>query len=135
VLYLLKSDPETYAFGDLLRDGETNWDGVRNVQASRVLAAIRPGDGLLIYHSNTDKAVVGLAQAVGMPEPDPGDPTGKFVQVRIRVLRALDRPVTLGEFKADWPEFALVRQSRLSCMAIPETMTCWLADRGVAFPD
>lgn len=133
--YLLKSDPETYSFGDLLRDGETSWDGVRNVQASRVLAGIRPGDGLLIYHSNTDKAVVGLAQAVGLPEPDPGDPTGKFVQVRIRVTRALEQPVTLRDFKAEWPEFSLVRQSRLSCMAVPEEMHPWLVARGVAFPD
>ena len=135
MLYLLKSDPETYSFGDLLRDKETNWDGVRNVQASRVLAAIRPGDGLLIYHSNTDKAVVGLAQSVGMPEPDPGDPTGKFIQIRIRVLRAVERPVTLADFKEAWPGFALVRQSRLSCMAIPREMEPWLAERGIAFPD
>jgi predicted RNA-binding protein with PUA-like domain len=125
--FLLKTEPETYSYDDLVRDGRTPWDGVRNHQAAAVLKAMQVGDEAFIYHSVSDKQVVGLAKVVGPARIDPKDETGKFVCVDLAPLRKLKRPVTLAEFKAaGFSEFALVRQSRLSCMAVPDEVREWI---------
>jgi predicted RNA-binding protein with PUA-like domain len=120
--WLVKTEPGAYSYGDLQRDGTTHWDGVTNAQAQLNLRAMAPGDRVVVYHSQTDKAAIGLAQVVGAPYPDPTDPGGKRVWVDIRAERPLERPVTLTELKAD-PAFAtspLVRQSRLSVVRLDD---------------
>ena len=119
--WLYKTEPETYSFDDLLRDKKTNWNGVRNFQARNNLKAARKGDQVLIYHSGDDKSVVGVAEVSTDPYPDP-DPTksGDWVQVDLKPIRKLNRPVTLSEIKADksLKDLLLIRQSRLSVMPI-----------------
>jgi predicted RNA-binding protein with PUA-like domain len=112
--WLLKSEPSTYGWADLVRDRGTDWDGVRNNAARLHLRAMKPGDEALFYHSGAQRAVVGLARIAGPPQPDGDD--GEWVKVRVEPLRPLPRPVVLAEIKAD-PALAgmdLVRQSRLS---------------------
>ncbi|MEP7316934.1 MAG: EVE domain-containing protein [Sphingomicrobium sp.] len=118
--WLLKSEPETYSWTDLVRDGGTDWDGVRNNAARLHLRAMQPGDEALFYHSGADRAVVGIARIAGPPEPDgppvPDKNVGEWVKLRVEPLRPLTRPVTLAEIKAE-PALAtmeLIRQSRLS---------------------
>jgi predicted RNA-binding protein with PUA-like domain len=120
--WLVKTEPGAYSWADLERDGRTNWDGVTNAQAQLNLRAMTKGDPVVVYHSQTDKAAVGLAEVVKGPYPDPTDDTGKRVWVDIRPRRALPRPVTLAELKAD-PAFAdslLARQPRLSVVRLDD---------------
>lgn len=125
--FLLKTEPETYSYADLERDGKTAWDGVRNHLAAIHLKAMQPGDECFIYHSVSDKRVVGIARITGPARPDPSDPTGRFVCVDIEPVRPLKRPVTLAEFKAaGWNDFELVRMSRLSVMPVPDAVRAWL---------
>ena len=112
--WLMKSEPESYGWDDLVRDGGTEWDGVRNNAARLHLKAMRQGDEAFLYHSMSDKAVVGIMRVARGPAPDPKDPD--WVSVRVEPLRKLARPVTLAEIKAE-PRLArmeLIRQSRLS---------------------
>ena len=118
----MKTEPGSYSYDDLLRDKRTNWDGVTNAQAQLNMRAMKRGDAVIVYHSQTDKAAIGLAEVVKGPYPDPTDEAGKRVWVDIRVRRPLARPVTLAELKAD-PAFAgspLVRQSRLSVVPLDD---------------
>ena len=120
--WLVKSEPAKYAFDDLVRDGKTVWDGVRNNQAALWLKAMKVGDELLYYHSVEGLAVVGVARVSREWFPDPTDATGRFVAVEIAPVRALARPVTLAEMKAD-PQLAgmrMLRQFRLSVTPITE---------------
>lgn len=116
--WLLKSDPETYSFQDLLRDGKTVWDGVRNAQAKKYLSQMRPGDVAFIYHSQTDKEIVGTARIVGTPMPDPKDEA--WVAVEIAALDVFPHAVSLEQIKRDevLKEMLLVKQSRLSVMPV-----------------
>ena len=112
--WLMKSEPESYGWADLVRDGGTEWDGVRNNAARLHLRAMKPGDEAFLYHSMSDKAVVGIMRLTRGPAPDPKD--GDWVSVRVEPVRPLPRPVTLAEIKAE-PRLAkmeLIRQSRLS---------------------
>ncbi len=112
--WLMKSEPASYAYDDLVRDGATEWDGVRNNAARLHLRAMTVGDEAFFYHSMTDKAVVGVMRVVRGAAPDPKAPD--WVMVRVEPVRALKRPVTLAEIKAE-PKLAkmeLIRQSRLS---------------------
>jgi predicted RNA-binding protein with PUA-like domain len=118
----VKTEPGTYSYADLLRDQTTHWDGVTNAMAQINLRAMALGDTVVVYHSQTDKAAIGLAEVVTAPYPDPTDPAGKRVWVDIRADRALARPVTLAQMKAD-PAFLsspLVRQSRLSVVRLDD---------------
>ena len=112
--WLLKSEPGTYSWDDLLRDGDTDWDGVRNNAARLHLRAMKPGHEALFYHSGADRAAVGIARIAGPPEPDGDD--GDWVKVRVEPVRPLPRPVTLAEIKAEptLKAMELIRQSRLS---------------------
>jgi predicted RNA-binding protein with PUA-like domain len=110
----MKSEPESYGWPDLVRDGATEWDGVRNNAARLHLKAMKPGDEAFFYHSMSDKAVVGIMRVTRAAQPDPKDPD--WVSVRVEPVRPLARPVTLAEIKAE-PRLArmeLIRQSRLS---------------------
>ena len=111
--WLMKSEPGTYSWDDLVRDGGTDWDGVRNNAARLHLRAMKPGDEALFYHSGDQRAVVGIMRIAGPGESDGED--GSWVKVPVEPVRAI-RPVTLAEIKAE-PALAkmeLIRQSRLS---------------------
>jgi predicted RNA-binding protein with PUA-like domain len=118
--WLIKSEPAAYGWDDLVRDGETLWDGVRNHRAAMNLRTMKPGDTAFFYHSVTGKEIVGIAGISEAGLTDPKDPDGKWAAVKIRPVRALERPVTLAEIKADGTlaEIELVRQSRLSVAEI-----------------
>ena len=118
--WLMKSEPDVYSWDDLVRDGTTDWDGVRNNAARLHLRAMKPGDEAFFYHSNADKAVIGIMKIAGPQQPD--GPDGAWVKVPVAPVRKLPRPVTLAEIKAE-PKLAameLVRQSRLSVSPIRE---------------
>jgi predicted RNA-binding protein with PUA-like domain len=112
--WLMKSEPESYSWSDLVRDGGTEWDGVRNNAARLHLKAMKKGDEAFFYHSMSDKAIVGIMRVVREAQPDQRD--ADWVSVRVEPVKALTRPVTLAEIKAE-PRLAkmeLIRQSRLS---------------------
>jgi len=112
--WLMKSEPESYSWADLVRDKGTEWDGVRNNAARLHLKAMKVDDEAFFYHSMSDKAVVGIMRVTRAAEPDPK--ASDWVRVRVEPVQPLERPVTLAEIKAE-PELAkmeLVRQSRLS---------------------
>jgi predicted RNA-binding protein with PUA-like domain len=110
----MKSEPESYSWSDLVRDGGTEWDGVRNNAARLHLKAMKKGDEAFFYHSMSDKAVVGTMRIAREAQPDPKD--NEWVSVRVEPVRELQRPVTLAEIKADprLSKMELIRQSRLS---------------------
>lgn len=114
--WLVKSEPNSYSYDDLIRDGKTVWDGVRNNAAALHLKAMKEGDEALFYHSQQGLAVVGIAKVVRTAFPDKTDPAGRFVAVELAPVRALERPVTLAEMKAEplLQDMAMLRQSRLS---------------------
>ncbi len=112
--WLMKSEPGTYSWDDLVRDGSTEWDGVRNNAARLHLRAMKPGDQAFFYHSGEQRAVVGIMEITGPGEPDGAD--GSWVKVPVAPVKALAKPVTLAAIKAE-PKLArmeLIRQSRLS---------------------
>jgi predicted RNA-binding protein with PUA-like domain len=109
----MKSEPESYSWSDLVRDGGTEWDGVRNNAARLHLKAMQPGDEAFFYHSMSDKAVVGIMRIARAAQPDPKD--ADWVSVRVEPVRPI-APVTLAQIKAE-PRLSameLIRQSRLS---------------------
>ncbi len=114
--WLVKSEPNSYSFDDLVRDGRTVWDGVRNNAAALHLKAMKEGDEVLFYHSQEGKEIVGLAKVVKTAFPDKSDPSGRFVAVELAPVRALEKAVTLADMKAEraLSEMQMLRQSRLS---------------------
>jgi predicted RNA-binding protein with PUA-like domain len=116
--WLLKSDPETYSFHDLLKDGKTVWDGIRNAQARIYLKQMRPGDIAFVYHSQTEKEIVGTARIVSAPYADTED--AEWIAIDIAVLDTFSHPVSLEQIKRDevLKEMLLVKQSRLSVMPV-----------------
>jgi predicted RNA-binding protein with PUA-like domain len=116
--WLIKSEPAAYSWDALVRDGETLWDGIRNHTAKLNLRAMKRGEQAFFYHSVTGKAIVGIVEVSEAGLPDPKDPA--WAAVRIKPVRALERPVTLAEVKADkaLAEIELVRLSRLSVAEI-----------------
>lgn len=120
--WLLKTEPEEYSYDRLYAAGRDRWDGVANPTALRHIRAMRPGDLALIYHTGKEKAVVGIAEVVSPPYPDPKAGDGRRAVVDVAARERLARPVTLAEIKAD-PAFAgweLVRMPRLSVMPVGE---------------
>jgi predicted RNA-binding protein with PUA-like domain len=116
---LMKSEPESYSWSDLVRDGGTEWDGVRNNAARLHLKAMKKGDEAFFYHSMSDKAVVGIMRVVREAQADPRD--SDWVSVRVEPIRAI-RPVTLAAIKAEprLSKMELIRQSRLSVAPVRE---------------
>src|SRR6056297_903306 len=111
--WLVKSEPYKYAWDDLVRDGETDWDGVRNYEARNNLAAMKRGDLALYYHSNEGKEVVGIAEIVGEARPDPTADDDRWVVVDLAPRAPFAEPVSLATIKSDpqLEEIALVRRS------------------------
>jgi len=120
--WLFKEEPTTYSFDTFMRDTRVVWSGVKNPLAQKHLHAVRKGDRVFYYHTGAEKAIVGIATALGDAYADPDDPSGKRAVVEIAPLKALHRPVTLAELKADaaFRDFALVRISRLSVMPVTD---------------
>ena len=129
--FLAKTDPGTYSIDDLERDGTTTWDGVRNAAALQAIRAMHPGDEVLIYHSQGEAAIVGLARVISEPRPDPKD--SKSWVVDVAFVRRLEQPVTLREIKEShlFDDWSLVRQGRLSTMGVPDNVIAWLKEKKV----
>jgi predicted RNA-binding protein with PUA-like domain len=122
--YLLKTEPAVYSFADLQRDQNTIWDGVTNPAAVKNLRGMKPGDGLVIYHTGDEKSAVGAATVVSV---DPADP--KTPLVKIKAGKPLSKPVTLTEMKANqlFAESPLVRQGRLSVVPLTDAQYKFIA--------
>jgi len=120
--WLVKSEPNTYSFSNLLHDKKTVWDGVRNFAARNHLRAMQPRDQALFYHSGDDKAVMGLAEVVKAAYPDPSAKEGDWSAVDLQVVKALLKPVSLSVIKStpSLQEMPLIRQSRLSVMPVTQ---------------
>jgi predicted RNA-binding protein with PUA-like domain len=112
--WLMKSEPSSYSWQDLVRDGSTEWDGVRNNAARLHLKAMKLGDEAFFYHSMDERSVIGVMRVVREAAPDPKDPA--WVSVKVEPVRPLPRPVTLKAIKAEprLQRMELIRQSRLS---------------------
>ncbi|MBO9624259.1 MAG: EVE domain-containing protein [Sphingomonas sp.] len=119
--WILRSEPDAYSWDDLVRDGATEWNGVRNYTARNFLKEMQPGDRALFYHSNTEKAAVGVMEITRAWQPDGDD--GKWASVAVKPLEKLAKPVTLAAIKAE-PRLAgleMLRQSRLSVTPTRDT--------------
>jgi predicted RNA-binding protein with PUA-like domain len=118
--WLLKTEPETYSFEQLIRDRKTNWNDVRNFQARNYLRQMKKGDVALIYHSGDVKAVVGVAEIVREAYPDVDPEGGDWSQVDLKCVKPLAEIVPLKTIKstAALADVPLIKQSRLSCMPI-----------------
>jgi predicted RNA-binding protein with PUA-like domain len=118
--WLVKSEPDAYAWADLVRDGRTAWTGVRNYQARIHLNAMQRGDRVMFYESVTTKAVVGLAEVTKTAFPDTTADEPGWVAVELKALTPLPHPVTLAQIKTEpaLAKVALLRQSRLSVMPL-----------------
>jgi predicted RNA-binding protein with PUA-like domain len=118
--WLMKSEPGSYSWDDLVADGVTYWDGVRNYQAANNMKAMKLGERAFFYHSVKEKCVVGIVEVVKEYYPDPSDASGRFGMVDVKAVRPFAVPVTLAQIKQDpaLSALALVRQSRLSVTPI-----------------
>jgi len=131
--FLAKTDPQTYSIDDLERDKTTTWDGVKNPQAVIFLKQMQPGDKVLIYHSQGEASIVGLAQVIGNSRPDPKEKRSWLVDFKF--LKKFGQPfVNLQQIKATgkFDDFRLVRQGRLSTMDVPEKFIRWFQEQGIA---
>jgi predicted RNA-binding protein with PUA-like domain len=128
--FLAKTDPETYSIDDLERDGTTEWDGVRNPTAVNAIKTMKPRDRVLIYHSQGQSAVVGLAEVVSAARPDAND--AKSWVADFKYLKHAKKPITLREIKEShkFDDWLLVRQGRLSTMQAPDEFWEWLRAQG-----
>lgn len=117
--WLMKSEPESYSWSNLVRDRGTEWDGVRNNAARLHLRAMKKGDLAFFYHSMSDKAVVGIMRIAREAQPDPKD--GAWVSVRVEPVEPIG-PVTLAQIKAEprLSKMELIRQSRLSVAPVSD---------------
>ena len=128
--FLAKTDPDTYSIDDLKRDGTTEWDGVRNPAAVNAIKSMKPGDQVIIYHSQGQSSVVGLAQVVSEPRPDKND--AKSWVADFKYVKHAKKPVSLKDIKEShkFDDWALVRMGRLSTMAAPAEFWKWLQKQG-----
>ena len=123
--WILKTEPSTYSYADLAKSPRAVWDGVANALALKHLRQMQPGDRTLIYHTGDEKAVVGIAEVVSEPYPDPKAKDLKLAVVDLKAVKPLPRPVPLAQIKADqaFADLALVRMGRLSVM--PASAAQW----------
>ena len=121
--WLVKQEPEDYSWDDLVRDGSTQWSGVRNFQARNNLREMKVGDAVFFYHSGKEKCVVGIASVSKAAYPDPTAHEDGWIAVDIEPLKKLVNPVSLADIKANakLSDLLLVRQSRLSVMPVGES--------------
>lgn len=120
--WLAKSEPYKYSWDELVADGSTHWDGVRNYQASNNMKAMKIGDQAFFYHSNEGKEIVGIMEVCKEYYPDHTDEKGRFGMVDFKAIKPMPKPVTLADIKASdaLEGISLVRQSRLSVAPITE---------------
>jgi predicted RNA-binding protein with PUA-like domain len=120
--FLVKTEPSTYSFADLLRDKRTVWDGIRNPVALRHLATVKKGDTIVVYHTGDEKQAVGLAVAASEAYPDPKLDDAKRLVIDLEAKRPLPKPVTLAQVKADpmLKSNDLARLPRLSVIPFTE---------------
>ena len=123
--WLLKTEPSDYSYADLTRDGKTVWNGVSNNLALKHLRNIKAGDWAFLYHTGKERALVGIAEVISDPYPDPKKSDVKLVVVDVKAKEELPQIVSLAEVKADsaFSDFPLVRLPRLSVM--PVTLPQW----------
>jgi predicted RNA-binding protein with PUA-like domain len=128
--WLLRSEPDAYSWDNLIRDKGTEWNGVRNYTARNFLKEMQPGDQALFYHSNTEKAAVGIMEITRAWQPDGDD--GKWASVAVKPVRKLTKPVTLEAIKAEPRLTALemLRQSRLSVTPVRDEEWSVLLEMG-----
>ena len=122
--WLLKTEPDCYAWDNLVKDKRTVWDGVTNALALKHIRSMKKGDLALVYHTGNERAAVGIAEIITNPYPDPDQKDEKLVVVDLKPKSKLDQPVTLSDIKAD-PAFAgwdLLRIGRLSVVPVPDAM-------------
>jgi predicted RNA-binding protein with PUA-like domain len=126
--YLLKTEPSTYSFDDLVREKQTTWDGVTNPVALRNLGNMKPGDELVIYHTGDEKSAVGTASVVSVDASNSKSPA---VKIKIKAGKKLDRAVSLSEVKStsEFADSPLVRQPRLSVVPLNEKQYRYLIGR------
>src|SRR5881392_783251 len=119
-LWLVKQEPESYSWDDLVRDGRTDWTGVRNFQARNNLRQMKVGDRVLFYHSGTGKCVVGIAEVAKAAYPDPSVDDPQWVAVDIKPVKPLKETVPLASIRYNQKlsNLPLIRQSQLSVMAL-----------------
>jgi predicted RNA-binding protein with PUA-like domain len=122
--WLLKTEPSTYSFDDLVRDKKTVWNGVTNNTALKHIRSMKQGDLALVYHTGDVRAAVGVAEIASNPYPDPKQKDPKLVVVDLKPKKKLPNPVTLDTIKADrvFEGFDLIRIGRLSVVPVPEKM-------------
>jgi len=122
--WLLKTEPDCYAYANLVADKKTTWDGVANAAALINIRKMAKGDLAMIYHTGDEKAVVGIAEVTKAAYADPNEDDPKLAVVDLKPKRQLKRPITLAQIKLDkaFEGFDLIRISRLSAMAVPEKM-------------
>lgn len=128
--WMLRSEPDAYSWDDLVRDTATEWTGVRNYTARNFIKEMQPGDRALFYHSQTDKAAVGIMEITRAWQVDGDD--GKWASVAVRPLAKLAKPVTLADMKAE-PRLAkleVLRQSRLSVTPVRDEEWAVLLEMG-----
>jgi predicted RNA-binding protein with PUA-like domain len=118
--WMVKQEPETYSWDDFVKEGRTDWTGVRNYQARNNLREMKPGDRVLFYHSGKDKAVVGIAEVVKSAYPDPTADDPQWVAVDLKPVKPLSAPVQLAAIRYDkrLSGLPLIRQSQLSVMPL-----------------
>ena len=121
--FLAKTDPDTYSIDDFIKEGTTLWDGVHNNAAILFIQKMRPKDLVYIYHSMSDKCIVGLAEVVDEPFENKDDPRRSWA-VHMKLVKTYKNPLKLSDIKArdSMKDFALVRQSRLSTMLVPDSV-------------
>ena len=127
-MWLVKTEPSTYSFADLQKEGKTVWDGVTNPVALKHLKSMAVGDEVFVYHTGDEKRIVGIAKVVKAAYPDPKAPDSKLSVVDLAAVRPLARPVTLAEVKADprFKDWELVRIGRLSIMPVGAERWKWI---------
>jgi predicted RNA-binding protein with PUA-like domain len=130
--FLAKTEPSSYSIDQLRQDKRTTWDGVKNPQAVAAIRSMRPGDRVFLYHSGGESAIVGLAEVLSSPRPDPNE--AKSSVIELKYVSHITPPTSLAEVKQSklFEDWALVRQSRLSTMAAPDRFVDWMRER---YPD
>jgi len=128
--WLLKTEPDCYAWDQLVKDKKTTWDGIANAAALKNIRSMKKGDLAFIYHTGDERAVVGVAEIVSNPYPDPNESDEKLVVIDLKPKKKLPSPVTLSDIKAD-PAFQgwdLLRIGRLSVVPVPDAMWTRVVD-------
>jgi predicted RNA-binding protein with PUA-like domain len=122
--WLLKTEPDCYAWENLVHDKRTVWDGISNALALKHIRTMKKGDSALVYHTGGERAAIGIAEVTSNPYPDPKESDDKLVVVDLKPKKKLARPVTLDDVKADkaFAGWDLLRISRLSVVPVPEAM-------------